>query len=97
MLPSKSTPILAFPREGGRETYRPNLHEYRTTATAVARLRLETPARIGMENQRSAEAMIARLSRSESGVIRTADYPPADPPVCPMEMRLTGLIIFQPE
>jgi hypothetical protein len=43
------------------------------------------------------EAIIARLSRSESGVIRTADYPPADPPVCPMEMRLTGLIIFQPK
>jgi len=43
------------------------------------------------------EAMIARLSRSESGVIRTADYPPADPPVYPMEMRLTGLIIFHPE
>lgn len=42
------------------------------------------------------EAMIVRLSRSESGVIRTADYPLADPPVYPMEMRLTGLIIFQP-
>jgi len=43
------------------------------------------------------EAMIVRLSQSEAGVVATADYPPADPPVYPMEMRLTGLIIFQPE
>jgi len=43
------------------------------------------------------EAMIARLSQSEPGVIATAGFPPADPPPHPTEMRVTGLIIFQPE
>jgi len=43
------------------------------------------------------EALIARLSRSESGMIATADFPLADLPVHQTGISLTGLIIFRPE
>ncbi len=43
------------------------------------------------------EALIARLSQSESGMIATADYPPADLPTHQTEISLTGLIMFRPE
>jgi hypothetical protein len=43
------------------------------------------------------EALIARLSRSESGMIAAADYPLADLPVDQAEISLTGMIIFRPE
>ena len=43
------------------------------------------------------EALIARLSRSESGMMVAADYPPADLPVHQTEISLTGMIIFRPE
>ena len=43
------------------------------------------------------DALIERLSRSESSMIATADYPPADVPPHQTEIGLTGLIIFRPE
>ena len=61
-----STLTLDIETRPNSRGYRSNLHAYRTTATAVARLRLETPAPIGMDRQWSAEAIIDRLRPSRS-------------------------------